>query len=55
MLWIFTQNEQSFVNVHEVTVTGKKIEGFIEAVILGSRRSASMTQMIERQRSFKTL
>ncbi|OPW88265.1 hypothetical protein [Bacillus altitudinis] len=29
MLWIFTQNEQSFVNVHEVTVTGKKIEGFI--------------------------
>ena len=29
MLWIFTQNEQSFVNVHEVTVTGKKIEGSI--------------------------
>ncbi|WP_282067612.1 hypothetical protein [Bacillus pumilus] len=30
MLWIFTQNQQSFVHVHEVTVTGKKIEGMIE-------------------------
>ncbi|MCM2989955.1 hypothetical protein M3580_12035 [Bacillus safensis] len=29
MLWIFTQNQQSFVHVHEVTVTGKKIEGMI--------------------------
>ena len=29
MLWIFTQNQQSFVNVHEVTVSGKKIEGMI--------------------------
>ncbi|MBR0640989.1 hypothetical protein [Bacillus safensis] len=29
MLWIFTQNQQSFVHVHEVSVTGKKIEGMI--------------------------
>ncbi|KPN12944.1 hypothetical protein AKG37_13695 [Bacillus australimaris] len=29
MLWIFTQNQQSFVNVHEITVAGKKIEGMI--------------------------
>ncbi|OYN67626.1 hypothetical protein [Bacillus safensis] len=29
MLWIFTQNQQSFVHVHEVTVAGKKIEGMI--------------------------
>ncbi|MGD6974907.1 hypothetical protein ACQCU3_12850 [Bacillus altitudinis] len=29
MLWIFTQNEQSLVHVHEVTVSGKKIEGMM--------------------------
>ncbi|KMK72127.1 hypothetical protein MH138_12190 [Bacillus safensis] len=29
MLWIFAQNQQSFVHVHEVSVTGKKIEGMI--------------------------
>lgn len=29
MLWIFTQNEQSLIHVHEITVTGKKIEGMI--------------------------
>lgn len=29
MLWIFAQNQQSFVHVHEVSVTDKKIEGMI--------------------------
>lgn len=29
MLWIFTQNQQSFVHVHEITVVSKKIEGMI--------------------------
>ncbi|UYO36037.1 hypothetical protein NF868_02090 [Bacillus zhangzhouensis] len=29
MLWILTQNKQSFVHVDEVTVAGKKIEGMI--------------------------
>ncbi|PCK22990.1 hypothetical protein CEY02_02250 [Bacillus pumilus] len=29
MLWIFTQNQQSLVQVHEVTVNGKKIEGIM--------------------------
>lgn len=27
MLWIVTQNKQSLINVKEVTVEGKKIEG----------------------------
>lgn len=29
MLWVFTQNEQSLIHVHEITVSGKKIEGMI--------------------------
>ncbi|MEW6980978.1 hypothetical protein QQS15_18145 [Bacillus pumilus] len=29
MLWIFTQNQQSLVQVNEVTVQGKKIEGIM--------------------------
>lgn len=29
MLWVFTQNEQSLIHVHELTVSGKKIEGMI--------------------------
>nr|WP_277717626.1 hypothetical protein [Priestia flexa]WEZ10411.1 hypothetical protein P5663_21010 [Priestia flexa] len=29
MLWVFTQNKQSLVNVKEITVKGKNVEGVI--------------------------
>ncbi|MBY8911988.1 hypothetical protein KY305_04340 [Bacillus sp. YC2] len=34
MLWLFTQNKQSLVNVKEVTVKGKSIEGIIGSASL---------------------
>lgn len=34
MLWIATQDKQSLVNVKEVTVNGKKIEGVIGSATL---------------------
>ncbi|MGE6630640.1 hypothetical protein [Bacillus sp. NPDC077027] len=34
MLWLFTQNNQSLVNVKEVTANGKKIEGVISSASL---------------------
>ncbi|QKG83672.1 hypothetical protein GXN76_03740 [Kroppenstedtia pulmonis] len=34
MLWIITQNKQSLVNVKEVTVKGKNIEGIIGSASL---------------------
>ena len=34
MLWILTQNKQSMVNVKEVTVKGKYIEGVIGSAFL---------------------
>ncbi|GAA0427627.1 MAG: hypothetical protein ACQEWU_02605 [Bacillota bacterium] len=34
MLWIITQNKQSLMNVKEVTVNGKKIEGIIGSASL---------------------
>ncbi|MFS0824727.1 hypothetical protein [Bacillus sp. 1P02SD] len=37
MLWITTQNKQSLLNVKEVTVNGKKIEGFIGNGLLDSK------------------
>ncbi|MFC4619327.1 hypothetical protein ACFO4N_11445 [Camelliibacillus cellulosilyticus] len=37
MLWIATQDKQSLVNVKEVTVNGKKIEGFIGNGLLDSK------------------
>ncbi|PWA12650.1 hypothetical protein DCC39_04890 [Pueribacillus theae] len=34
MLWIVTQDKQSLINVKEVTVNGKKIEGVIGSASL---------------------
>lgn len=34
MLWIVTQDKQSLINVKEVTVNGKKIEGVIGSATL---------------------
>ncbi|MBM7601503.1 hypothetical protein JOC34_003928 [Virgibacillus halotolerans] len=34
MLWLLTQNKQSLLNVKDVTVKGKNIEGFIENSLL---------------------
>ena len=34
MLWISTQDKKSLVNVKDVTVTGKKIKGFVSGSTL---------------------
>ncbi|CAM3172468.1 hypothetical protein FITA111629_07645 [Filibacter tadaridae] len=34
MLWISTQDNQSLINVKEVTVNGKKIKGFVSSSTL---------------------
>lgn len=30
MLWIFTQNKQNLMNVKNISVKGKYVEGFVE-------------------------
>ncbi|MBP1932019.1 hypothetical protein [Ammoniphilus resinae] len=37
MLWIATQDKQSLMNVKEVTINGKKIDGFIGSGFLDSK------------------
>ncbi|WP_042225179.1 hypothetical protein [Oceanobacillus manasiensis] len=38
MLWIFTQNKQSLINVHEVMVSGKKVVGVIYGSTLSDHK-----------------
>ncbi|MUK89285.1 hypothetical protein GMD78_12975 [Ornithinibacillus sp. L9] len=48
MLWIITQNKQSLVNVKEVTVKGKNIEGIIGSSNLDWSKSLGKYESNER-------
>lgn len=54
MLWIVTQDKKSLINVKEVTVTGKKIKGFVSSTTL-DEWSKDLGKYVSNERAFEVL